>query len=175
MAICQVNVEPTPHVVDQTFRLYHPELCFLKKAIRLPPWHDPSGRTGSSPAYLPSALAPRSCHRPSSGRVRVITPFCTIVLVWILLTCSAGTYIMCVNMGTYLRHSFRLLRINNVFLLYLNAPFAKISTKTISHYYTVCIRRWEKKNNNGRGASEAPQQEMKRHENNETETLKLRI
>ncbi|KAK5863241.1 hypothetical protein PBY51_000287 [Eleginops maclovinus] len=42
MAIFQVNVEPTPHVVDQTFRLYHPELCFLKKAIRLPPWHDPS-------------------------------------------------------------------------------------------------------------------------------------
>ncbi|XP_070825596.1 nephrocystin-4 [Chaetodon trifascialis] len=42
MAICQVNVEPTPHVIDQTFRLYHPELCFLKKAIRLPPWHDPS-------------------------------------------------------------------------------------------------------------------------------------
>nr|XP_046253465.1 nephrocystin-4 [Scatophagus argus] len=40
MAICQVNVEPTPHVVDQTFRLYHPELCFLKKAVRLPPWHD---------------------------------------------------------------------------------------------------------------------------------------
>uniref|UniRef100_A0A8C4E689 Nephrocystin-4 n=1 Tax=Dicentrarchus labrax TaxID=13489 RepID=A0A8C4E689_DICLA len=42
VAICQVNVEPTPHVVDQTFRLYHPELCFLKKAIRLPPWHDPA-------------------------------------------------------------------------------------------------------------------------------------
>ncbi|KAM3871709.1 nephrocystin-4-like [Diretmus argenteus] len=42
MAICQVNVEPTPHVVDQSFRLYHPELCFLKKAIRLPPWHDPT-------------------------------------------------------------------------------------------------------------------------------------
>ncbi|CAK6954991.1 nephrocystin-4 [Scomber scombrus] len=42
VAICQVNVEPTPHVVDQTFRLYHPELCFLKKAIRLPPWHDPT-------------------------------------------------------------------------------------------------------------------------------------
>nr|XP_019944235.1 PREDICTED: nephrocystin-4 isoform X2 [Paralichthys olivaceus] len=42
MAICQVNVEPTPHVVNQTYRLYHPELCFLKKAIRLPPWHDPT-------------------------------------------------------------------------------------------------------------------------------------
>ncbi|XP_074538441.1 nephrocystin-4 [Halichoeres trimaculatus] len=42
MAICQVNVEPTPHVVDQTFRLYHPELSFLKKAIRLPPWHSPT-------------------------------------------------------------------------------------------------------------------------------------
>ncbi|XP_015235683.1 PREDICTED: nephrocystin-4 [Cyprinodon variegatus] len=42
MAICQVNVQPTPHVVDQTFRLYHPELSFLKKAIRLPPWQDPT-------------------------------------------------------------------------------------------------------------------------------------
>ncbi|XP_068613977.1 nephrocystin-4-like [Brachionichthys hirsutus] len=42
MAICQINVEPTPHVVNQTFRLYHPELCFLKKAIHLPPWHDPA-------------------------------------------------------------------------------------------------------------------------------------
>ncbi|XP_056895840.1 nephrocystin-4 isoform X2 [Takifugu flavidus] len=42
MAILQVNVEPAPHVVDQTFRLYHPELCFLKKAIRLPPWCDPT-------------------------------------------------------------------------------------------------------------------------------------
>nr|XP_040049231.1 LOW QUALITY PROTEIN: nephrocystin-4 [Gasterosteus aculeatus aculeatus] len=41
MAICQLNVEPTPHVVDQTFRLYHPELSFLKKAIRLPPWNNP--------------------------------------------------------------------------------------------------------------------------------------
>ncbi|XP_008411314.1 nephrocystin-4 isoform X1 [Poecilia reticulata] len=46
MAICQVNVEPTPHVVDQTFRLYHPELCFLKKAIRLPPWQ---GSTAEDP------------------------------------------------------------------------------------------------------------------------------
>uniref|UniRef100_A0A672Z1W6 Nephrocystin 4 n=1 Tax=Sphaeramia orbicularis TaxID=375764 RepID=A0A672Z1W6_9TELE len=45
VAICQVNVEPTPHVVDQTFRLYHPEQCFLKKAIRLPPWHHPTGLT----------------------------------------------------------------------------------------------------------------------------------
>ncbi|KAK2851127.1 hypothetical protein Q5P01_007403 [Channa striata] len=42
VAICQLNVEPTPHVVDQTFRLYHPELCFLKKAIRLPPWNNPT-------------------------------------------------------------------------------------------------------------------------------------
>ncbi|XP_029012170.1 nephrocystin-4 isoform X3 [Betta splendens] len=42
MAVCQLNVEPTPHVVDQTFRLYHPELTFLKKAIRLPPWHNPA-------------------------------------------------------------------------------------------------------------------------------------
>ncbi|XP_061701017.1 nephrocystin-4 isoform X2 [Syngnathoides biaculeatus] len=39
IAICQVIVEPLPHLVDQTFRLYHPELSFLKKAIRLPPWY----------------------------------------------------------------------------------------------------------------------------------------
>ncbi|XP_041859708.1 nephrocystin-4 isoform X2 [Melanotaenia boesemani] len=48
MAICQLNVEPTPHVVNQAFRLYHPELCILKKAIRLPPCHDPTaGKTDS--------------------------------------------------------------------------------------------------------------------------------
>uniref|UniRef100_A0A8C2JXE9 Nephrocystin 4 n=1 Tax=Cyprinus carpio TaxID=7962 RepID=A0A8C2JXE9_CYPCA len=41
LAICQVDVEPTPHVVDQTFRFYQPELTFLKKAIRLPAaWDD---------------------------------------------------------------------------------------------------------------------------------------
>lgn len=80
-------------------------------------------------------------------------------------------------MGTWERiySTLRSMRMNNVFLLHLNAPFAKISTKTISQYNTVCIRRWKKKNNNGRGVSKAPQQEMKRHENNETETLKLRI
>ncbi|KAJ8386877.1 hypothetical protein AAFF_G00165780 [Aldrovandia affinis] len=38
LAICQVDVEPTPHVIDQTFRFHHPELTFLKKAVRLPPW-----------------------------------------------------------------------------------------------------------------------------------------
>nr|XP_057939815.1 nephrocystin-4 isoform X2 [Doryrhamphus excisus] len=48
IAICQVIVEPTPHVVNQTFRLYHPELSFLKKAIRLPPWHALSGNTVGS-------------------------------------------------------------------------------------------------------------------------------
>ncbi|KAM9475251.1 LOW QUALITY PROTEIN: nephrocystin-4 [Clarias gariepinus] len=37
LAICQVRVEPTPHIVDQTFRFYQPELSFFKKAIRLPP------------------------------------------------------------------------------------------------------------------------------------------
>ncbi|XP_040922087.1 nephrocystin-4 [Toxotes jaculatrix] len=52
MAICQVNVEPTPHVVDQTFRLYHPELCFLKKAIRLPPWHDPTVGDPDATTYI---------------------------------------------------------------------------------------------------------------------------
>uniref|UniRef100_A0A3Q3JF85 Nephrocystin 4 n=1 Tax=Monopterus albus TaxID=43700 RepID=A0A3Q3JF85_MONAL len=57
MAICQFNVAPTPHVIDQTFRLYHPQLCFLKKAIRLPPWHDPAGKEGC-PSYPSSAVTP---------------------------------------------------------------------------------------------------------------------
>uniref|UniRef100_A0A8C6NEI2 Uncharacterized protein n=1 Tax=Melopsittacus undulatus TaxID=13146 RepID=A0A8C6NEI2_MELUD len=39
IALLRVKVEPQPHVVDQTFRFYHPELTFLKKTIRLPPWH----------------------------------------------------------------------------------------------------------------------------------------
>ncbi|XP_015192646.2 nephrocystin-4 isoform X1 [Lepisosteus oculatus] len=45
LALCQVNVEPTPHVIDQTFRFYQPELSFLKKSIRLPPWHTVPGLT----------------------------------------------------------------------------------------------------------------------------------
>ncbi|XP_075882230.1 nephrocystin-4 [Nelusetta ayraudi] len=52
MAILQVNVEPTPHAVDQTFRLYHPELCFLKKAIRLPPWQQPAANDPDGPAHV---------------------------------------------------------------------------------------------------------------------------
>ncbi|NXA52003.1 NPHP4 protein, partial [Nothocercus julius] len=53
IAILQVKVETQPHVVDQTFRFYHPELTFLKKAIRLPPWHTlpgaPAGMPGGEP------------------------------------------------------------------------------------------------------------------------------
>ncbi|RVE70116.1 hypothetical protein OJAV_G00061130, partial [Oryzias javanicus] len=49
LAILRVQVEPTPHLLDRTLRLYHPELCFLKKAIRLP-LHPtagaPDGRAG---------------------------------------------------------------------------------------------------------------------------------
>uniref|UniRef100_A0A3B4XWM9 Nephrocystin 4 n=1 Tax=Seriola lalandi dorsalis TaxID=1841481 RepID=A0A3B4XWM9_SERLL len=52
LTLLTVNVEPTPHVVDQTFRLYHPELCFLKKAIRLPPWQDPTAGDPDAGAYI---------------------------------------------------------------------------------------------------------------------------
>ncbi|KAG8505552.1 Nephrocystin-4, partial [Galemys pyrenaicus] len=38
LAVLLLTVEPQPHVVDQVFRFHHPELTFLKKAIRLPPW-----------------------------------------------------------------------------------------------------------------------------------------
>lgn len=45
IALLRVKVEPQPHVVDQTFRFYHPELTFLKKTIRLPPWHTLPGES----------------------------------------------------------------------------------------------------------------------------------
>ncbi|XP_070615119.1 nephrocystin-4 isoform X2 [Erythrolamprus reginae] len=53
LAILSVSVETQPHPVDQTFRFYHPELTFLKKSIRLPPWHTlpgaPVGIPGGEP------------------------------------------------------------------------------------------------------------------------------
>ncbi|KAM6336525.1 nephrocystin-4 [Alca torda] len=53
IALLRVKVEPQPHMVDQTFRFYHPELTFLKKTIRLPPWHTlpgaPVGMPGGEP------------------------------------------------------------------------------------------------------------------------------
>ncbi|GAB5574484.1 nephrocystin-4 isoform X5 [Prionailurus iriomotensis] len=39
IAVLCVTVETQPPAADQVFRFYHPELTFLKKAIRLPPWH----------------------------------------------------------------------------------------------------------------------------------------
>uniref|UniRef100_F7EZ73 Nephrocystin 4 n=1 Tax=Monodelphis domestica TaxID=13616 RepID=F7EZ73_MONDO len=54
IAILCVNVEYQPHVVDQTFRFYHPELSFLKKSIRLPPWHTlPGAPIGGIPGEEP--------------------------------------------------------------------------------------------------------------------------
>ncbi|XP_075762563.1 nephrocystin-4 isoform X2 [Pelodiscus sinensis] len=53
IAILSVSVESQPPVVDQTFRFYHPELTFLKKSIRLPPWYTlpgaPAGMPGGEP------------------------------------------------------------------------------------------------------------------------------
>ncbi|XP_048873237.1 nephrocystin-4 isoform X2 [Brienomyrus brachyistius] len=48
LAICEVSVERIPHVIDQTFRFYHPELTVLKKAIRLPPWDSMPGVLGGN-------------------------------------------------------------------------------------------------------------------------------
>ena len=49
LAVLHLLVQPQPHAVDQVFRFYHPELTFLKKAIRLPPWHTLPGRSHQSP------------------------------------------------------------------------------------------------------------------------------
>lgn len=53
IAVLCLTVEPQPHVVDQVFRFYHPELTFLKKAIRLPPWHTLPGKSHTA-LWLPS-------------------------------------------------------------------------------------------------------------------------
>lgn len=49
LAVLCLTVQLQPHVVDQVFRFYHPELTYLKKAIRLPPWHTLPGRSRCSP------------------------------------------------------------------------------------------------------------------------------
>lgn len=36
VSILHLKIEPQPHVVNQTFRFYHPEQSFFKKSIRLP-------------------------------------------------------------------------------------------------------------------------------------------
>lgn len=53
IAVLRLTVQPQPPVVDQVFRFYQPELTFLKKAIRLPPWHTLPGRppVSSRPAF----------------------------------------------------------------------------------------------------------------------------
>ncbi|XP_058711307.1 nephrocystin-4 isoform X1 [Poecile atricapillus] len=53
IALLRVKVEPQPHVVDQTFRFYHPELTFLKKTIRLPPWYTLPGTPVGVPGGQP--------------------------------------------------------------------------------------------------------------------------
>ncbi|XP_063173782.1 nephrocystin-4 [Candoia aspera] len=53
LAILSVSVESQPHAVDQTFRFYHPELTFLKKSIRLPPWHTLPGLPVGAPGGQP--------------------------------------------------------------------------------------------------------------------------
>ncbi|XP_062046319.1 nephrocystin-4 isoform X2 [Lepus europaeus] len=53
IAVLCLTVEPQPHVVDQVFRFYHPELTFLKKAIRLPPWPRLPGAPVGTPAEEP--------------------------------------------------------------------------------------------------------------------------
>lgn len=45
LAVLLLTVQPQPPAVDQVFRFYHPELTFLKKAVRLPPWHMLPGRS----------------------------------------------------------------------------------------------------------------------------------
>lgn len=69
-------------------------------------WRKPSAcRRGTTP-QVEQVPPPVISHQPSLPAAAIIPPQAeSVVLVWILLTCSAGTYIMCGNMGTYLQHS----------------------------------------------------------------------
>ncbi|KAM6045983.1 nephrocystin-4 isoform 3-T3 [Theristicus caerulescens] len=74
IALLRVKVEPQPHVVDQTFRFYHPELTFLKKTIRLPPWHTvpgaPVGMPGGEPEMFVRCSDPDIiCETKNMGRL----------------------------------------------------------------------------------------------------------
>ncbi|XP_033763322.1 nephrocystin-4-like isoform X5 [Pecten maximus] len=49
VSILYVKVEPQPHIIDQTFRFYHPEQSFLKKSIRMPPFQSLPGAPVGGP------------------------------------------------------------------------------------------------------------------------------
>ncbi|XP_035881118.1 nephrocystin-4 isoform X2 [Phyllostomus discolor] len=64
LAALHLTVQPQPHAVDQVFRFYHPELTFLKKAIRLPPWHTLPGAPVGTPGEEPPVHV--RCSDPSA-------------------------------------------------------------------------------------------------------------
>ncbi|XP_053776238.1 nephrocystin-4 isoform X2 [Desmodus rotundus] len=72
LAVLHLLVQPQPHAVDQVFRFYHPELTFLKKAIRLPPWHTLPGAPVGMPVEEPPVHVRCSdpsviCETPKAG------------------------------------------------------------------------------------------------------------
>lgn len=87
IAVLCVTVETQPPAADQVFRFYHPELTFLKKAIRLPPWHTLPGRSQLSPrrasarlhgregAFPRGARVASSCYPPMLGLQPVTRPY----------------------------------------------------------------------------------------------------
>lgn len=77
LAVLRLTVQPQPHEVHQVFRFYHPELTFLKKAIRLPPWHTLPGRS--------CAPRPRSVGS-KTGRGQVASPCYHVMPLHPLLT-----------------------------------------------------------------------------------------
>ncbi|XP_041479419.1 nephrocystin-4-like isoform X2 [Lytechinus variegatus] len=52
IAVLSLNVDPQPHVIDQTFRLQQPEHSFLRKSIRLPMFNQSSGATSVTSIYV---------------------------------------------------------------------------------------------------------------------------
>lgn len=57
LAILILHVELHPHTINQTFRFYQPEQTFLKKAIRLPPWHTLPGSSVLTDGTPPRVVA----------------------------------------------------------------------------------------------------------------------
>lgn len=56
VSILLANILPQPHMVDQTFRFYHPEQSFMKKSIRMQPLHTLPGMRSRSTYQLLKCL-----------------------------------------------------------------------------------------------------------------------
>ncbi|KAL7978579.1 hypothetical protein Chor_005561 [Crotalus horridus] len=103
LAILTVSVESQPHAVDQTFRFYHPELTFLKKSIRLPPWHTLPGAPVGVPGGDLEMFVRCSDPNVICETKKMVWQFYLHCLQWVEASCILGqlTRLSLVLRGTH--------------------------------------------------------------------------